>query len=352
MATPTGSSETPKGNAEVVQKHYNSIQEKGLDHRNQSRIVYLRNFNNWIKGMLIDEYLTMIKEKKKKDEPLRVIDMCCGKGGDLLKWNKGEVNHAILVDIADQSVADAQKRYTDMKAKTPRLFSAEFLVADVTRTSIRALMKDPTMKVDLVSCQFSLHYSFESLPQAEKMLENISASLKKGGYFIGTVPNAYDIVGRKRLGKTNWFGNSVFTITFEDTLPEPLPLFGARYNFHLHEVLDCPEYLVHFPTFERLAERYGFKSIKKKRFQNYYEDMKRKGQTLLHNMSALETYPPVHGVHLLGPKSDYAHAKEYFEEFPGNKFIGTLSRSEWEVCSLYMTFAFEKVRDWSPPKPQ
>lgn len=348
MATPTTSASPPKGNAELVQKHYNSIQEKGLDRRNQSRIVYLRNFNNWIKGMLIDEYLTLVKEKKKQDEPLRLIDLCCGKGGDFFKFSKGEANHVICVDIADQSIADAQKRHTDMKAKTPRMFNAEFIVADVTRTQMRTKFKDPTMKVDMVSCQFALHYSFESLPQAERMLENISASLKKGGYFIGTIPNAYDIVGRKRLAKANWFGNSVFTINFEDTLPEPYPLFGARYNFHLHEVVDCPEYLVHFPTFERLAESYGFKILRKRRFQNYYEEMKKKGQQLLNNMNALETYPPAHGTHLLGPNSDYSHAKEYFQEYPGNKFIGTLSKSEWEVCSLYMTFAFEKVRDWVP----
>ncbi|CAB0007877.1 unnamed protein product [Nesidiocoris tenuis] len=147
----------------------------------------------------------------------------------------GEVSHVIGVDIADQSIADAQKRYSDMKAKNQRLFSAEFIVADVTRTSIRTLFKDPSMKVDLVSCQFSLHYSFESLGQAEKMMENMSASLKVGGLLIGTMPNAYDIVGRLKQSKTNWFGNSVFTIKF-DEMPEPLPLFGAKYNFHLHEV--------------------------------------------------------------------------------------------------------------------
>ncbi|BET03141.1 mRNA cap guanine-N7 methyltransferase [Nesidiocoris tenuis] len=351
MATPTSSADLPKGNAEIVQKHYNSIQEKGLDHRNQSRIVYLRNFNNWIKGMLIDQYLTVVKSKRKSaQEPIRVIDLCCGKGGDIFKWNKGEVSHVIGVDIADQSIADAQKRYSDMKAKNQRLFSAEFIVADVTRTSIRTLFKDPSMKVDLVSCQFSLHYSFESLGQAEKMMENMSASLKVGGLLIGTMPNAYDIVGRLKQSKTNWFGNSVFTIKF-DEMPEPLPLFGAKYNFHLHEVVDCPEYLVHWPTLVRLAEQYGFRPISHRRFQNYYEEKKKDGQPLLYQMSALEMYPPASGTKLLGPSEDYKHAKEYFREYPGHKFIGTLTMSEWEVCTLYMTFVFEKVRDWVP-KPQ
>lgn len=88
--------------------------------------------------------------------------------------------------------------------------------------------------------------------------------------------------------------------------------------------------------------------------------MKRKGESLLQHMSALEvnlikinyqviiilrqhynlfiiiknsqTYPPVNAK-LVGPRSDYSDAKEYFREYPGQKLIGTLSKSEWEVCS-------------------
>jgi mRNA (guanine-N7-)-methyltransferase len=36
-------------NAAVVAKHYNQLQEKGLQERFNSKIFYLRNFNNWIK---------------------------------------------------------------------------------------------------------------------------------------------------------------------------------------------------------------------------------------------------------------------------------------------------------------
>lgn len=40
-------------NTALVAEHYNALEEKGLSYRNQSRIVYMRNFNNWIKSMLI-----------------------------------------------------------------------------------------------------------------------------------------------------------------------------------------------------------------------------------------------------------------------------------------------------------
>jgi len=43
-------------NTALVADHYNALEEKGLSQRNQSRIVYMRNFNNWIKSMLISNY--------------------------------------------------------------------------------------------------------------------------------------------------------------------------------------------------------------------------------------------------------------------------------------------------------
>lgn len=46
----SGSSSSAKlDNSSVVAQHYNGLQEKGLAERFNSKIFYLRNFNNWIK---------------------------------------------------------------------------------------------------------------------------------------------------------------------------------------------------------------------------------------------------------------------------------------------------------------
>ena len=45
------------------------------------------------------------------------------------------------------------------------------------------------------------------------------------------------------------FGNSVFNI--KPVSKEDFPLFGAKYDFHLEGVVDCPEFLVHLPTMEK-----------------------------------------------------------------------------------------------------
>lgn len=60
--------------------------------------------------------------------------------------------------------------------------------------NINKLFKDSNMKLHLVSCQFAFHYCFESIQQAECMLKNISENLVSGGIFIGTIPNAREIV--------------------------------------------------------------------------------------------------------------------------------------------------------------
>lgn len=56
---------------------------------------------------------------------------------------------------------------------------------------------------------------------------------------------------RLRLRQTDTFsfGNDVFKIQYPGDVEEPFPLFGARYDFFLEDAVNCPEFLVHFPTF-------------------------------------------------------------------------------------------------------
>lgn len=194
-----------------------------------------------------------------------------------------------------------------------------------------------------MSCQFAFHYSFESLLQAECMLRNASECLRPGGYFIGTMPDAYDLASRWQKCDGNKFGNDIYSVEFlckDKTNP---PLFGAKYNFHLEGVVNCPEFLVHLPTLCKLASKFGLELVMFERFETYYERMQNEGKSLLCKMQAMETYPPYHESPLLGkPCQDYQHAISHMQNQPGHRKIGTLSQSEWEVTSLYAVFAFQK----------
>ena len=53
------------------------------------------------------------------------------------------------------------------------------------------------------------------------------------------------------MSPDNSFGNEIYNIAFEGQDKDNFPLFGAKYNFHLEGVVDCPEFLVHFPALEK-----------------------------------------------------------------------------------------------------
>ena len=91
----------------------------------QSPILHLRSFNNWVKSILIRSFLP---------PSATVLDLCCGKGGDLLKWKEGGIEYLVCADISSVSVEQCQERYTSRKMVNPRTgrspFLAEFIVAD------------------------------------------------------------------------------------------------------------------------------------------------------------------------------------------------------------------------------
>jgi mRNA (guanine-N7-)-methyltransferase len=50
----------------------------------------VQSFNNWVKALLIQAYVR---------EGDSVLDLACGKGGDLMKWSKRRIGHLIGVGM-------------------------------------------------------------------------------------------------------------------------------------------------------------------------------------------------------------------------------------------------------------
>jgi mRNA (guanine-N7-)-methyltransferase len=65
---------------------------------------------------------------------------------------------------------------------------------DIFQERLADAYEEEDLVFDLTSCQFSFHYSFETYEQADMMLKNACERLKPGGYFIGTTPNACELV--------------------------------------------------------------------------------------------------------------------------------------------------------------
>jgi mRNA (guanine-N7-)-methyltransferase len=100
-------------------------------------------------------------------------------------------------DIAEISVNQARSRYMSSAAANPTKgssrFVAHFAAIDCFSHSLTEVTDLPipprAMPFDVVSMQFCMHYAFESVQKARLMLENVTRFLRKGGRFVGTIPN-------------------------------------------------------------------------------------------------------------------------------------------------------------------
>ncbi|XP_032826996.1 mRNA cap guanine-N(7) methyltransferase [Petromyzon marinus] len=335
------------GLGSVVATHYNQLQEVGRDARSHSRILYMRNFNNWLKSVLINEFVQRVRADG-RGGALSVLDLGCGKGGDMLKWRRASIGHLVCADIAATSVDQCRQRYNDMRGRGGGgpIFSAEFIAADCSKELLSDRFEDRSRTFDLVSCQFVYHYSMESQAQADTMLRNACERLKPGGIFFGTTPDARELVKRLMKAEGLSFGNEVYSVRFPDKTS--FPLFGCKYDFHLEGVVDCPEFLVYFPLLQEMAKKHGMKLLMNKTFAEYFrqKSQEKEHRILMERMQAMEAYPPGPGSSLVsGNLEDYEHVKTSLKESNqphGN--VGTMTKSEWEATSLYLAFAFVKEK--------
>ncbi|CAF2380957.1 unnamed protein product [Rotaria sp. Silwood2] len=341
-------SSTEPSHSHDARTYYNTSQEHGLDQRNESKILHMRNFNNWIKSTLINGYLQRIRnEQPDRSNKIHVFDMGCGKGGDQLKWQVGRVNFVTFADIAENSVEVCKQRYYERQKKCN--YNADFFPLDCTKELIRDKIKTTEPCFDLVSTQFVLHYAFDKFESANRFLRNAAEFLRVGGYFIGTTLNSCELVERCRNSPNQSISNDVFSVTFDSSIDmsktsnESIPLFGAKYHFSLDNVVDCPEYLVYFPLLEELAKKHGLKTVDRQTFKQYFDNNKdtTDGHFLLSKMNALEYYelPSNNPNYQRGPIIDhtrYIHAAQYINDINTQnrnsiRCCRTLSKQEWDM---------------------
>lgn len=202
-----------RGVHDVVRQHYNMVPERGRDWRvTESKIKGLRSFNNWVKSSTIQKFIG-------DERRLKVLDIGCGKGGDLQKWQSSrKLELYVGADPADVSIKQARERYEQMRrrgGRNQRIFHAEFYTKDCFGEwlgeipIIKDVGIDPGVGpgnlasqrwggggFDMVSMMFCMHYAFESEGKARGMLRNVAGALKKGGRFIGCIPNS-DVLSAK-----------------------------------------------------------------------------------------------------------------------------------------------------------
>ena len=179
--------------------YYDSKEAKKMEERETTETYNHRVFNNWVKSVLIDKYTNLVKDTYEKDwdEKLKlsVLDIACGKGGDLRKWDLAGTRNYFGVDIAYKAIQDAQSR----KMQSFRRFCTTFIQQDAgcpTEEFFADIQEN--MYFDVVSIQFAMHYMFESEEKVRNFLQNVASRLNNGGYFICSHPDSNVIVKKLR----------------------------------------------------------------------------------------------------------------------------------------------------------
>lgn len=140
----------------------------------------LKTFHNTIKRLLLANFAHKAPQ---------LLDIACGRGGDLAKWDAAGVRQVIGIDISPKEIEEAHRRYEQGRFRT----QCEFRVSS-TLAALPWTISDASC--DVVTCMFALQYFWSSDAAIRHVLSNVSRVLKPGGIFMGTVPDGCRIVPR------------------------------------------------------------------------------------------------------------------------------------------------------------
>lgn len=379
---------------------YNQL-NRSQNKRTESLIYHLRCFNNFAKSVLIQEYInktlseiyphaaSMEDIQKMK---INILDLACGKGGDLNKFimSVKETNFSkpcfieayVGIDIALQTLRDLvvrierSKRQSNFSVtlgeldlgasgdilndphhkKSMKIWSKESLTWEDKNSF--TFLKSLQAKFELVSIQFSLHYMFETKSKAESFFRFVSHCLKPSGHMISTTVEANQLVlrllkagpaedGFKILDSKR---RSLCEVTFDSEAMGRLfkkptsksgtkdqeDSFGLRYHFKLRDAeeedsatvsVNAPEWMIPLPELYVLARKCGLKLLLYKNLTEFTKE-------------------------LIYENSDERQTMSYQRLMKRMNVLncdGKMTGAEFNISSLYVAIAFQKVDEELPP---
>lgn len=318
---------------QLTNRHYGAV-AKELANAERSD---LRRFNNWIKSVLLTTVAAAVRKTLRDPAKLHAVDLCCGRGGDLLKWQHLRPAFVFMTDASVECVAEAAARYSTSEGQSlkcssgkQRGFPAFFAVHDAFDAA-SGLRGDLVKRgpYQLVSCQFSMHYGCRSEEGMRSFVRAVSDALVVRGRFVGTTVSDAELLARAKVHGAA-YGNQVYNVHFPPEAYaqvaaanfEPGRLsFGVPYATTVERsVQDMMEYVVPWGAFVDLCAAHHLRLVLEDNFGHFYEDHKAtaEGKALL--------------AELLRKRGHDGDATEL-----------PLSAEEVEAVQLYRLFVFEKT---------
>lgn len=261
-----------------------------------------------------------------------VCDFYCGGGADTDKWDEAQIGHYIGIDASSSGISEAREIWDSQR----KPYTAEFCELDPSVENLESHLQDKAIPADIVCCLQHLQLCFESEERARSLLRNVSSLLKPGGYFFGITPDSSTIWTKYQKNveashnkgsglKPNMVPNCIrsenYVITFE-VEEEKFPLFGKKYQMKFaNDITSEIHYLVHFPSFIRLAREAGLEYVEIQNLTEFYDDNRAQFAGMLFS----------YGANFVDPR-------------------GKLLARSYDLLGLYSTFVFQKPDpDVAPP---
>jgi SAM-dependent methyltransferase len=263
----------------------------------------MREFHNWIKSVIIYTYSAPLKEfNSDKERRTSVLDIGCGRGGDIMKWYHARVGEYVGIDVAYNGIYSstngAISRYNEFKKKFPDFGKVTWIQADGrgllnskdqekyinNMSEQNKILIDKTFtnkKFDIISFQFSIHYLFDTKQSVDNLIQNIQNHLDIGGFIILTVFDAIQIIN-----KFNNKDSFASYYTDEDGNRQKFFEIIKKFNGNLEDkeglavdvfmpwIMEDEKYITEYLITENLLtktfEKVGCKLIESELFSNLY----------------------------------------------------------------------------------
>ncbi len=232
----------------------------------------------------------------------RLLDLACGKGGDINKWMNASIKDVVGFDyVADniENPVDGAYARLSQKKDLDQTYKYVFLPMDCSKPLhpdqayndadkqlaevLWGLTKDDRLSkyygmmqesFDTISCQFAIHYFFKDQPSLAAFLNNVDKFIKVGGRFIGTCLNGTKI--RKALkDKDNLTGKKGDRIIWDIRKKyQGKSPYGSEIDIYMESIGKViTEYLVDLNLLESLMNNMGYKTVFIKGFDMIYDEI-------------------------------------------------------------------------------
>ena len=121
-----------------------------------------------------------------------LVDLGCGRGGDLGKWREAGLRHVLALDLSAAQLDEARQREARDPPRRQPGTTISWRHGSMGAAGLSAELRRelPPAGADAVAAQFAVHYAFGTEAGAKALLAEAASLLRPGGVFFGIAPDA------------------------------------------------------------------------------------------------------------------------------------------------------------------